>query len=150
MAEPTPPRWFKLQNKAVMAAQKLGIPTGPIMVLTVSGRKTGQPRSTPMTPFTLDGQLYTVAGYPSSQWARNARTAGTGTLSRGRKSRRVNIVELSAEDARPVLREFPIKVPASVGFMKRSGLVNRGTPEEFEALAGRCSVFRFDPIVQSP
>ena len=77
MAETKPPRWFKLQNKFVMAVQKLGIPTGPIMVLTVPGRKTGQPRSTPMTPFTLDDQLYTVAGYPSSEWARNARAAGS-------------------------------------------------------------------------
>ena len=29
--------------------------------------------------------------------------------------------------------------------MKRSGLVTDGTPDEFEALAGRCAVFRFDP-----
>ena len=150
MAEPKPPRWFKLQNKFVMAVQKLGIPTGPIMVLTVPGRKTGQPRSTPMTPFTLDDQLYTVAGYPSSEWARNARAAGTGTLSRGRKSRRVNIVELSAEEARRVLRQFPVKVPAGIGFMKRAGLVSQGTPEEFEALAETCPVFRFEPIEESP
>jgi len=46
--------------------------------------------------FTLDDQLYTVAGYPSSEWARNSRAAGTGTLSRGRKSWRVKIIELSA------------------------------------------------------
>jgi hypothetical protein len=30
--------------------------------------------------------------------------------------------------------------------MKRSGLVRHGTPEEFEALAGRCPVFRLDPV----
>jgi hypothetical protein len=30
--------------------------------------------------------------------------------------------------------------------MKRSGLVTDGTPEEFEALAGRCAVFRLDPV----
>jgi hypothetical protein len=28
--------------------------------------------------------------------------------------------------------------------MKRSGLVTDGTPDEFEALAGRCAVFRFE------
>jgi hypothetical protein len=29
--------------------------------------------------------------------------------------------------------------------MKRAGLVIEGRPEEFEALAGRCAVFRLDP-----
>jgi deazaflavin-dependent oxidoreductase (nitroreductase family) len=133
-------------NKFMMAVQRFGIPTGPAMVLTVPGRKSGQPRSTPMTPFELDGSLYTVAGFPRADWALNARAAGEGTLARGRKSRRVRIVELSADEARPVLRSFPEKVPIGVSFGKRSGLVTDGTPDEFEALAGRCPVFRFDPL----
>jgi hypothetical protein len=45
-----------------------------------------------------------------------------------------------------VLRSFPEKVPIGVSFGKRSGLVTDGTPDEFEALAGRCPVFRFDPL----
>lgn len=141
-----PPRWLKPMNKVMMAIQSVGIPTGPAMVLTVPGRRSGQPRSTPMTPFQLAGQLYTVAGYPGADWPRNARAAGEGTLSRGRKSRRVKIVELSAEQARPVLRAFAVKVPVGVSFAKRSGLVRDGTPDEFEGLAGVCPVFRFDPI----
>ena len=145
MSEFRPPRYLKPMNKVMMAVQKLGIPTGPAMVLTVPGRKTGKPRSTPMTPFEHDGGLYTVAGYPGSDWAANARAAGAGTLSRGRKSRRVKIVELSTQEAGPVLRSFAVKVPVGVGFAKRSGLVDEGTPDEFAALAGQLSVFRFDP-----
>jgi hypothetical protein len=45
-----------------------------------------------------------------------------------------------------LLRAFPTEVPTGVGFMKRSGLVTEGTPEEFEALAGRCAVFRLVPV----
>jgi deazaflavin-dependent oxidoreductase (nitroreductase family) len=146
MSNPRPPRYLKPMNKILIAVQKLGIRTGPAMVLTVPGRRSGQPRSTPMTPFTYDGQLYTVAGYPGADWPRNARAAGEGTLSRGRKTRRVKIVELSAEEARPVLREFPVQVPVGVGFAKRSGTVTDGTPDEFEALAGQLPVFRFDPV----
>jgi len=145
MSDPQPPRWLKPMNKLNMAVQKLGIPTGPVMVLTVPGRKSGQPRRTPMTPFELNGSLYTVAGYPGADWARNARAAGAGTLTRGRKSRHVNIIELTPDDARPVLRAFPTEVPVGVGFYKRSGLVQQGSPDEFEALAGRCPVFRLDP-----
>jgi deazaflavin-dependent oxidoreductase (nitroreductase family) len=133
-------------NKVMIAVQKLGIPTGPPMVLTVPGRKSGQPRSTPMTPLEFDGGLYVVAGFPGADWAANARAAGTGTLSKGRRSRPVKIVELTAEQARPVLRVYPGEVPVGVTFAKRSGMVRDGTADEFEALAGRIAVFRFDPI----
>lgn len=146
MSDLRPPRWLKPMNKLMIAMQRLGVPTGPAMILTVPGRKSGQPRSTPMTPFDHDGGLYTVAGYPGADWAANARAAGLGTLTRGRRSRRVRIVELSADESRPVLRSFAAKVPVGVGFAKRSGLVVDGTPDEFEELAGRLAVFRFDPV----
>jgi deazaflavin-dependent oxidoreductase (nitroreductase family) len=146
MSNPRPPRYLKPMNKVMIAVQKLGIPTGPAMVLTVPGRKSGEPRSTPMTPFRFDGGLYVVAGYPGADWAANARAAGIGTLSRGRRGQRVAIVELTAEQARPVLRAFPVQVPVGVTFAKRSGTVVDGTSDEFEALAGRLAVFRFDPI----
>ena len=145
MSEPRPPRYLKTMNRVVKAIQKLGIPAGPSQVLTVPGRKSGKSRSTPMTPFVHNGGLYTVAGYPGADWAANARAAGTGTLTRGRKSRRVKIVELSPQEAAPVLRSFAVEVPVGVGFAKRSGLVRQGTPDEFEALAGRLAVFRFEP-----
>jgi deazaflavin-dependent oxidoreductase (nitroreductase family) len=145
MSEFRPPRYLKPMNKFMMAVQKLGIPTGPAMVLTVPGRKTGKPRHTPMTPFEHDGGLYVVAGYPGADWASNARAAGAGTLSRGRNSRPVRIVELDAAQSRPVLRAFAVKVPVGVGFAKRSGLVRDGAPEEFAELAGQLAVFRFDP-----
>lgn len=146
MSDPRPPRYLKPMNKVMIAVQKFGIPTGPAMVLTVSGRKSGQPRSTPMTPFEFEGGLYVVAGYPGADWAANARAAGSGMLSRGRRSRRVQIVELTAEEARPVLRVYPAEVPVGVTFAKRSGMVRDGTSDEFEALAGRVAVFRFDPV----
>jgi deazaflavin-dependent oxidoreductase (nitroreductase family) len=136
-------------NRVMMAVQRLGIPTGPAMVLTVPGRKSGRPRSTPMTPFKFRGHLYVVAGYPGADWASNARAAGAGTLSRGRRSRDIRIVELSADEARPVLRAFPAQVPVGVAFAKRSGMVRDGTADEFEALAGRLAVFRFEPAASA-
>jgi deazaflavin-dependent oxidoreductase (nitroreductase family) len=146
MSQLRPPSYLKSMNRVVKALQKVGIKTGPAMVLTVPGRKTGRPRSTPMTPFTYHGDLYTVAGYPGADWAANARAAGAGIVSRGRKSREITIVELGAEESRAVLREFPAQVPVGVGFAKRLGLVREGTPDEFEALAGTLVVFRFDPV----
>ena len=89
---------------------------------------------------------YVVAGFPGADWVANVRAAGQVRLARGRNIRRVNMVELSADDARPLLRAFPTEVPTGVGFMKRSGLVTDGRLEEVEALAGRCAVFRLDPV----
>ncbi|AMT73878.1 nitroreductase family deazaflavin-dependent oxidoreductase [Mycobacteroides immunogenum] len=145
MTNARPPRWLTPMNKVVRAFHRLGIPTGPAMVLTVPGRKTGRPRPTPITPFEVQGQLYAVGGYPGSEWARNAAAAGSGTLTRRRRVRHVRIVTVPPEAARRVLREFAVKVPVGVRFAKSAGLVRDGSPAEFEALADTLSVFRFDP-----
>jgi deazaflavin-dependent oxidoreductase (nitroreductase family) len=143
-----PPFWLKPMNKVFMVMLRLGLPVsgkeGPV-VLTVPGRKSGQPRSTPITPMYVGDLRYVVAGFPGADWERNARAADTATLTAGKKSETVRMVELTADEARPLLRQFPTLVPTGVSFMKRSGLVAKGTPDEFEALAGRCAVFRFDP-----
>jgi deazaflavin-dependent oxidoreductase (nitroreductase family) len=143
-----PPWWLKPANKVFVQMSRLGLSFGgesPV-VLTVPGRKSGTPRSTPVTPMTVDGKRYIVGGFPGADWVRNVRAAGEVTLSRGRTHERVRMVELSAEEARPLLRVWPTEVPTGVGFMKRSGLVDEGGPEEFEALAGICPVFRSDPV----
>ncbi len=143
-----PPWWLKPLNKVFMAVMRLGLPISgkeAPMVLTVPGRKSGEPRSTPITPMYVDDERYVVSGFPGADWVKNARAADTATLTSGKTAETVRMVELSPEDARPLLRQFPTLVPTGVSFMKRSGLVTDATPDEFEALAGRCAVFRFDP-----
>jgi deazaflavin-dependent oxidoreductase (nitroreductase family) len=143
-----PPWWLKPANKVFIQMSRLGMSFGgesPV-VLTVAGRKSGTPRSTPVTPMTVDGKRYVVGGFPGADWVQNVRAAGEVTLRRGRQRERVRMVELFPQDAKPVLRAYPAEVPTGVGFMKRSGLIQQGRPEEFEKLAGRCAVFRFDPI----
>jgi deazaflavin-dependent oxidoreductase (nitroreductase family) len=143
-----PPWWLKYVNKAMIGLNRLGVGfggKGPVM-LTVAGRKSGKPRSTPVTPMTVDGKRYIVGGLPGSDWAANARAAGEAMLRIGRQTERVRLAEMSADEARPLLREFPIKVPTGVGFIKNAGLVTGANPDEFEALAGRCPVFRVDPV----
>lgn len=143
-----PPWWLKLFNKVLIGLSRLGLSfggKGPV-VLTVPGRKSGRPRSTPVTAMTVNGKRYVVQGVPGSDWVANARAAGEATLRRGRHTERVRMVEVSPDDARPLLRVYPTEVPAAVGFVKSAGLVKHGTPEEFAALAGRCAVFRVEPL----
>jgi len=142
------PWWLKYVNRLMIGLQKLGVGfggKGPV-VLTVPGRKTGKPRSTPVTPMTVDGKRYIVGGMPGSDWAANARAAEEATLHQGRRAERVRMVEMSVEEARPLLRVFPVEVPTGVGFIKNAGLVTGLDPDQFEALAGRCPVFRLDPV----
>ncbi len=144
-----PPRWLRPVNKVLIVMLRLSLPISRVespVVLTVPGRKTGKPRSTPVTPMDVDGKRYVVNGYPGADWVNNVRAAGEVTLAHGRRSERVRMVELSAQDARPVLRAFPAAVPTGVDLMKRVGLLTEGTPDEAEGLAGRCPVFRVDPI----
>ena len=144
-----PPRWLKPVNKVLMLMLRLGLPISRVespMVLTVPGRKTGKPRSTPVTPMEVDGRRYVVNGYPGADWVNNVRAAGEVTLAQGRRTERVRMVELAPDEARPVLRAFPAAVPAGADLMKRVGLLTDGTPDEAEGLAGRCPVFRIDPV----
>lgn len=116
------------------------------VVLTVPGRRTGRPRSTPVTPMHVDGHRFVVNGYPGAEWVRNVRAAESVTLTRGRRSERFRMVELPPDAARPVLREFPAHVRTGVDLMKRAGVLRTGSPDELEGLAGRLAVFRIDGI----
>jgi deazaflavin-dependent oxidoreductase (nitroreductase family) len=143
-----PPWWLKYVNKVMIAAQRLGVGFGgggPV-ILVVRGRKSGKLRSTPITPMTVDGKRYVLAGLPGSDWAANVRAAGEVELRQARTTERVRMAELSPEEARPLLRLFPVEVPTGVSFLKNAGLVTGPNPDEYEALAGTLAVFRFDPV----
>jgi deazaflavin-dependent oxidoreductase (nitroreductase family) len=143
-----PPWWLKYVNKIMIGIQKLGVSMGEKgpMILVVPGRKSGKPRSTPITPMVVEGKRYVLGGLPGSDWAANLRAAGAAELKRGKNTERVSVVELPPDEARPLLRLFPVEVPTGVGFMKKAGLVTGPDPDEYEALAGRCPVFRFDTV----
>jgi deazaflavin-dependent oxidoreductase (nitroreductase family) len=142
------PWWMKPANEVYKVLLRRGVTFGkehPV-VLTVPGRKSGQPRSTPVTPMNVDGQRFVVATFPAADWVANVRATDSVTLADRRRTQQVRMVELEPEQAAPVLRLFGEQVPAGVGFLKRSGLVTNGTSDEVEALAGRLPVFRIDPI----
>jgi hypothetical protein len=44
------PRWFRTANRAVGVLSRFGFTMGPVCVLMVSGRRTGKPRTTPVSP----------------------------------------------------------------------------------------------------
>jgi deazaflavin-dependent oxidoreductase (nitroreductase family) len=141
------PWYIKPGNKVLVAASRLGIGCGEKgpAVLTVTGRKSGKPRSTPVTPMVVDGKQY-VAGVPGADWVANARAAGQATLRRGHRTEQVRLIELPEAQQRPMLRRLPVEVPGWIGFLRGAGVITDGTSEEFEALADTLPIFRFDPF----
>jgi deazaflavin-dependent oxidoreductase (nitroreductase family) len=142
----TPPRWLKPMNKVFLALRRTGLGMKELPVLTVPGRRTGKPRSTPLSVLEHEGQRYLLEGFPGADWARNVRAAGgRATLSTGKRREEVRLVELDPQDALPVLRLWPVRLADGAKIMADAGVVDAVTPEAFEAVAGRCAVFRVDP-----
>jgi deazaflavin-dependent oxidoreductase (nitroreductase family) len=84
---------------------RLGLPIGPMALLTVRGRRTGLPRSTPVA-LAPDGAGWTlVAAYGRVDWVKNMQASGEATITmRGRKIP-VASTELPPVEAASVLRE---------------------------------------------
>lgn len=139
----------KVRNRLVILLHRAGLPVGPMQLLTVTGRRSGLPRTTPVAPVVVDGTRYIVQAYPNSDWVRNARAAGHGTLARGRRQQEVDLVEVPEEQRGRILREFPGQNPRGVGAFVRNGLVDSPSPESFAAAAPRCPVFRATPRVSA-
>lgn len=146
MATGALPAWLPLVNRVVRTLARLGLERGP-QILTVPGRNSGKPRSTPVTPFTLDGRRYVVAALPQSDWARNVRAAGRGTLAVGRRATPVDLPEITdPEQRRLVVRAVPTLVPTGVPFYVRLGLVTAADPDQFAAISDQVAVFEIRPV----
>jgi deazaflavin-dependent oxidoreductase (nitroreductase family) len=145
MAGTFPPLSLKITNKVMIWLQRRGRVIGTIRLLTVPGRKSGKPRTTPVSPLNVDGHDYIIGGFVQGDWVKNVRAAGAGVLAEGKRERRVKLIEVSEAERVPVMRAFPEKVPHGVAMMLKTGVVADGSPEAFEAAAPNVAVFRVDP-----
>jgi deazaflavin-dependent oxidoreductase (nitroreductase family) len=91
--------WFRTLTQ-------LGLGAPYRQILTVPGRKTGRPRSTPVDVIEVGGDRWLVAGYGPANWVLNTRAHGEVTLRRGGLSQTYKVDEVGAEDAIPVLRKY--------------------------------------------
>jgi deazaflavin-dependent oxidoreductase (nitroreductase family) len=99
-----PPLFVRLGNLLTTALLRRGVPMRTNTLLTVVGRKSGVPRTTPVTILEVDGRRYIQSPFGETDWVRNLRAAGTATLTNGRHRQTVAAMEQSPEQAAPVLR----------------------------------------------
>ena len=98
--------WRRGLNAFVRPLARLGL-TGPrTHLLTVPGRTTGKPWSTPVSIVARGGERWLVAPHGDRNWVKNARAAGWVELRRGRRRERLVVEELSPAEAVPVLRDY--------------------------------------------
>ncbi len=110
--------------------------------LTVRGRRTGEPRSTPLSVMELDHRRYLVAPYGPVGWVKNARVAGEVSLTRGDRTERFTVRELGPEEAVPLLRKYLREIKAVRPYFD----VSADSPEgEFRGIAPSKPVFELTP-----
>ncbi|MGC4192958.1 MAG: nitroreductase/quinone reductase family protein [Thermomicrobiales bacterium] len=105
----------------IFVQERLGIAPWGTEVLAVRGRTSGQIRKAPVNPLSYDGEWYLFSPRGDSEWVRNLRVAGEGTLTRGRHVRRFRVaVEVADAEKPPVIRAYMQKwgkqVASIVGF----------------------------------
>jgi deazaflavin-dependent oxidoreductase (nitroreductase family) len=97
VSKPAAPRYvrpgFFMAHVVNPILKIIGAPT-----LTVRGRRSGLPITTPLNPFEYQGARYLVGGGGETHWVRNLRAAGKGQLRMGRKQQDFRAVEIQGAE----------------------------------------------------
>ena len=101
----------------------------PMYLLTVRGRKSGQPRTVPIAIWEHNGKRYVGSVFGIVDWVRNLRAAGEAILTRGRRAETVNARELPKDEAALVLRE---DIKGGNPFARNYGVTADSSLEDFE------------------
>ena len=140
------PGWFTKHvfNRFVALMTRAGVSVWGSRVLEVRGRKTGEPRRTPVNLLVLDGARYLVAPRGHTQWVRNLRSSGEGQLWLGRRAEPFAATELPDDDKPPLLRAYLKRWKAEVGVFF-GGVGPDSSDEELRRIAPDHPVFKLGP-----
>jgi hypothetical protein len=93
-ASPYVPPDFFMARVVNPVLRFIGAPT-----LTVRGRRSGLPITTPLAPFDYEGARYLVGGGGETHWVRNLRAAGQGQLGCAGRTRTSALLSFRATSA---------------------------------------------------
>jgi hypothetical protein len=146
----TTPRYIKPKNatntfnEIVGRLTRLGVSVYGSRVLAVRGRTSGEWRTNPVNPLTLDGTRYLVAPRGNTQWVRNLRPIGTGELRLGRKVEPFTATELGDDEKPAILRAYLKKWKFEVGVFF-DGVDAKAPEEKLREIAPGYPIFRIEP-----
>lgn len=110
--------------------------------LTTRGRKTGRPRTTPVTVVDHGDERWLVAPYGAVSWVLNIRTTDRVALCRRRETHHYEAREVSFQEAGPILKEYLGIARATRPYFRAS---KDSTVDDFIAEADRHPVFALTP-----
>ena len=93
-------------NTTVTALLRIGIGARSTYLLTTTGARSGQPRTTPVVLVETDTALWLVSPYGNVGWVHNVRSHPQVWLRRGRTSHVAQAREVDARTAGPVLQRY--------------------------------------------
>src|SRR5579859_652805 len=106
----TPPRpmvpwWVGVFNVVARRALAAGLPMGPNALLSVPGRKSGVPRTTPVSIVDDADRCWVIGVFGDVDWVRNLRAAGHARVGRRGRTQTVTARELAPAEAFDFFRE---------------------------------------------
>ncbi len=142
-----PPRFMPVLNALARPMLAAGIPIGPNGLVTVRGRKSGLPRTTPVAIIEVSGRRWIWCPWGEVQWVQNLRAAGRATITVRRRSEDVLATELDLPQRvgffRDVLGPLARGIPFGVQFIRIADGVDLNQPAE---VAEDRRVFELRPL----
>ena len=116
------PRVVPLFNLIARPLLAVGTPMGFNGLLTVRGRTSGLPRTTPVAIIEVSGRRWVWAPWGDVHWVRNLRAAGRATVTVRRRTEEVTATELDPTERvaffRDVLGPVARGIPFGVRFIR--------------------------------
>ena len=122
MTAPPVPRWVQAFSPILKRLLAAGLPLGPNALVTIRGRTSGEPRTTPLAVIDVDGRRWIWAPWGTAHWVRNLRAAGQATITVRGQAETVRAIELDptqrVEFFRDVLGPMARSMPFGVQFVR--------------------------------
>ena len=141
------PWWVTMFTPVTRSLLGTRLPMGFNGLITIRGRKTGLPRTTPIAIIQFSGRRWVWSPWGEVNWVRNLRAAGEAQITfRGRKEE-VRATELDPTQRvaffRDILGPLARGIPFGVWFVRTFDQVDLDDP--LEAAEGRC-VFELNSL----
>ena len=111
------PSWVPFFNPIARLLLAAGVSMGPNVLVTVRGRKSGLPRTTPLTIVEASGRRWLMAPYGEVNWVRNLRAAGRATITVRRRQEEVTAAELPLAEAVTFFRDVLAPLARHYGWL---------------------------------
>ena len=141
------PRFVSLLSPVLQAMLAAGLPVGPNALITIPGRKTGEPRSAGVAIIEVGGRRWIWAPWGEVNWVRNLRAAGRATLTKRGRKEEVRATELDPAERvrffRDVLAPDARSLPGGMTFVRLLDQTDLNDPVE---VAQDRRVFELHPV----